>query len=121
MSASMWSRYFSNARRPAALSRYSVRGVRPANVFQASWNDSEATAGVLVEGWLRTGDIATADDEGYLLQLFTDWRTEKLRIACSHAFIVWRELACNPLEPRANGSLEGGWRFIQRRVTRQDL
>ena len=36
MSASMWSRYFSNARRPAALSRYSVRGVRPANVFSHS-------------------------------------------------------------------------------------
>lgn len=36
MSASMWSRYFSKARRPAALSRYSVRGVRPANVFSHS-------------------------------------------------------------------------------------
>ncbi len=36
ISASMWSRYFSNARRPAALSRYSVRGVRPANVFSHS-------------------------------------------------------------------------------------
>lgn len=36
MSASMWSRYFSNARRPAALSRYSVRGVRPTNVFSHS-------------------------------------------------------------------------------------
>ena len=36
MSASMWSRYFSNARRPAALNRYSVRGVRPANVFSHS-------------------------------------------------------------------------------------
>jgi uncharacterized protein DUF6152 len=36
MSASMWSRYFLNAARPAALSRYSVRGVRPANVFSHS-------------------------------------------------------------------------------------
>ncbi len=36
MSGSMWSRYFSNARRPAALIRYSVRGVRPANVFSQS-------------------------------------------------------------------------------------
>ena len=36
MSASMWSRYFSNARRPAALSRYCVRGMRPANVFSHS-------------------------------------------------------------------------------------
>ena len=33
MTASMWSRYFSNARRPATLSRYSVRGMRPVNVF----------------------------------------------------------------------------------------
>ena len=33
MMASMWSRYFCSARRPDAVSLYSVRGVRPANVF----------------------------------------------------------------------------------------
>ena len=31
ISASMWTRYFSSARRPAAVRRYSVRGTRPSN------------------------------------------------------------------------------------------
>ena len=31
--ASMWARYLSNARRPAAVSRYSVRGMRSSNVL----------------------------------------------------------------------------------------
>lgn len=30
------------------------------------WNNSEATAETLVDGWLRTGDLARIDDEGYV-------------------------------------------------------
>ncbi|HEX6657972.1 MAG TPA: long-chain fatty acid--CoA ligase [Ilumatobacter sp.] len=40
--------------------------VRGPNVFQGYWHDPEATARVLRNGWLRTGDIATTDDDGYL-------------------------------------------------------
>ncbi len=41
--------------------------VRGANVFQGYFDDPEQTARVLTEdGWLRTGDIATVDDDGYL-------------------------------------------------------
>lgn len=40
--------------------------VRGDNVFLGYWQDPEATARVLVDGWLRTGDIATVDDDGYL-------------------------------------------------------
>ena len=41
--------------------------VRGPNVFAGYWNDDEATAAVLDEdGWLHTGDMATADDDGYL-------------------------------------------------------
>ena len=40
--------------------------VRGPNVFVGYWDDPAATARVLVDGWLRTGDVAVADDDGYL-------------------------------------------------------
>ena len=42
-------------------------GSRAPNVFQGYFDDPEATAAVLTtDGWLRTGDIAITDDDGYL-------------------------------------------------------
>ncbi|MFM7068156.1 MAG: AMP-binding protein [Actinomycetes bacterium] len=41
--------------------------VRGPNVFSGYWEDPEATARVVTEdGWLRTGDIAVVDDDGFL-------------------------------------------------------
>ncbi|HUR76551.1 MAG TPA: AMP-binding protein [Acidimicrobiales bacterium] len=41
--------------------------VRGANVFPGYWEDADATAAAKTpEGWLRTGDVAVTDDEGYL-------------------------------------------------------
>ena len=40
--------------------------VRGENVFLGYWNEPEATERVLSDGWLRTGDIATVDEDGYL-------------------------------------------------------
>ena len=40
--------------------------VRGPNVFAGYWNDPEATAAVLSDGWLRTGDVAVVDDDGYV-------------------------------------------------------
>jgi long-chain acyl-CoA synthetase len=41
--------------------------VRGPNVFKGYWNDPDATAAALTpDGWLRTGDVAVVDDDGYL-------------------------------------------------------
>jgi long-chain acyl-CoA synthetase len=41
--------------------------VRGPNVFKGYWENPAATAGALTEdGWLRTGDVAVADDDGWL-------------------------------------------------------
>ncbi len=41
--------------------------VRGPNVFAGYWNDEAATAAAKTEdGWLRTGDVAVTDDDGYL-------------------------------------------------------
>jgi len=39
---------------------------RGANVMLGYWNDPEGTDRVLRDGWLRTGDLASRDAEGYL-------------------------------------------------------
>ncbi len=39
--------------------------IRGDNVMKGYWNKPEATAEAIPDGWFRTGDLATVDDEGY--------------------------------------------------------
>ncbi len=48
-----------------ALSDESELLVRGPNVFAGYWRNPKATAETMVDGWLRTGDLAECDDEGY--------------------------------------------------------
>jgi long-chain acyl-CoA synthetase len=39
--------------------------IRGDNVMKGYWNNPEATTEAIPDGWFRTGDLATMDDEGY--------------------------------------------------------
>ena len=39
--------------------------IRGPQVMKGYWNNPEATAAALKDGWLHTGDVATVDEEGY--------------------------------------------------------
>ena len=39
--------------------------VKGPQVMKSYWRNPEATAQVLVDGWLKTGDLARLDDDGY--------------------------------------------------------
>jgi len=40
--------------------------VKGAHIMREYWNRPEATAETIVDGWLRTGDVATMDSEGFV-------------------------------------------------------
>jgi fatty-acyl-CoA synthase len=40
--------------------------VKGPDVMLGYWNDPEATAATIVDGWLRTGDLARQDEDGYV-------------------------------------------------------
>ncbi|MBB5409978.1 acyl-CoA synthetase (AMP-forming)/AMP-acid ligase II [Paraburkholderia sp. HC6.4b] len=40
--------------------------IRGADVFQGYWGEPELTREVLVDGWLRTGDLARLDEAGFI-------------------------------------------------------
>jgi long-subunit acyl-CoA synthetase (AMP-forming) len=61
--------------------------VRGPNVMAGYWRRPEATREVLsAEGWLRTGDAARSDDQGYV---WIGWRTASSRMAGLCTPVTW--------------------------------
>ena len=58
--------------------------IRGPQVMRGYWNRPEATAEAIVDGWLRTGDVATVDAEGYFA--IVDRRKDMINTA---GFKVW--------------------------------
>lgn len=54
---------------PAGVGDSGEVWVQGPNVMQGYWGNAAATADVLAEGWLRTGDIGYLDEDGYLFLL----------------------------------------------------
>lgn len=61
--------------RPGATGELCARG---ASVMLGYWNDPQATAETIRAGWLRTGDLATVDAEGFFF--LAGRRNEQLKI-----------------------------------------
>ncbi|MEV6315548.1 AMP-binding protein [Streptomyces sp. NPDC051776] len=51
---------------PSPTGRIGELWVRSAAVMRRYWKDPEATAEVLRDGWVRTGDLGTVDEQGYI-------------------------------------------------------
>ena len=61
--------------KPGATGEILVRGP---NVMSAYWNDPQASAAVLADGWFRTGDMGHQDSDGYL---WVDGRKKEMIIS----------------------------------------
>ncbi len=57
---------FDEAGNPLPTGEKGELRVRGASVIRGYWNRPDANRETFVDGWLRTGDIARIDDEGYL-------------------------------------------------------
>lgn len=97
-------------------------------IFSGYWNNPEATASTLIDGWVHTGDIAMKDDQGffYIVDRKKDmfisggenvFPVEVEKVIAAHPGVAevavigvpdptWGEVGKAFVVPRAGGSLE---------------
>ena len=97
--------------------------VRGPNVFAGYWGDLEATQRVLTDGWLHTGDVAVADEDGYLSLVdrlkdliivsgFNVYPAEVEDVLRTHASVVDCAVAAIPDE--RTGEAVGAWVVLEK-------
>ncbi|WP_374440665.1 long-chain fatty acid--CoA ligase [Stella sp.] len=71
--------------------------VRGANVMKGYWQDPEATAATIVDGWLHTGDVGHLEADGYLV--ITDRKKDFIKNAGGDMIAPQRIEGLLTLEP----------------------
>ena len=80
--------------------------VRGDNVMKGYWNDAEATARALADGWLHTGDIGRLDKEGFLV--ITDRKKDFIKTSGGDMVAPARIEGCLTLQPEISQAMVAG-------------
>ncbi|MGH6995964.1 MAG: AMP-dependent synthetase/ligase, partial [Stellaceae bacterium] len=80
--------------------------VRGDNVMKGYWNDAEATARALADGWLHTGDVGRLDNEGFLV--ITDRKKDFIKTSGGEMVAPARIEGCLTLQPEIGQAMVAG-------------
>lgn len=80
--------------------------VRGDNVMKGYWNDAEATARALVNGWLHTGDVGRLDNEGFLV--ITDRKKDFIKTSGGDMVAPARIEGCLTLQSEIGQAMVAG-------------
>src|SRR5487761_426871 len=80
--------------------------VRGDNVMKGYWNDADATARALADGWLHTGDVGRLDGEGFLV--ITDRKKDFIKTSGGEMVAPARVEGCLTLQPEIGQAMVAG-------------
>ncbi|HKR20213.1 MAG TPA: long-chain fatty acid--CoA ligase [Stellaceae bacterium] len=80
--------------------------VRGDNVMKGYWNDAEASARALANGWLHTGDVGRLDNEGFLV--ITDRKKDFIKTSGGEMVAPARVEGCLTLQSEIGQAMVAG-------------